>query len=80
MRQRTKEKEKLTEKKDKQACHHFWEIEVANGPSSIGTCKYCGETREFFNAFPTFNPLRKNGNPFTLPKMHDVEIDKESKS
>jgi len=80
MRQRIKEKEKLPEKKEKQTCHHFWVIEVANGPSSLGTCKYCGETNEFFNAFPTFNPLRKNGNPFNLPKMPDVEIDKESKS
>jgi hypothetical protein len=78
MRQRVKEK--LSEKKDKQTCHHYWEIEVANGPSSLGTCKYCGETREFLNAFPTFNPLRKHSNPLALPKIPDVEIDKESKS
>jgi hypothetical protein len=80
MRQRVKTNERVEEKTEKQACHHFWVIEVANGPSSIGTCKYCGETKEFFNAFPTFNPLKKNGNPFKLPKLIKVEIDKDIKS
>ncbi|MGD0780250.1 MAG: hypothetical protein ABR954_05665 [Dehalococcoidales bacterium] len=80
MRQRVKTKEMVEEKTEKQACHHFWVIEVANGPSSIGTCKYCGETKEFFNAFPTFNPLKKNGNPLRLPKLPSIEIDKDSKS
>ena len=80
MKQRMKEKRNLRGKKEKQKCHHYWEIEVANRPSSLGTCKYCGETREFLNAFPTFNPLRKNGNPLALPKIPDVEIDRGSKS
>jgi hypothetical protein len=80
MRQRVKTEERVEEKTEKQACHHFWVIEVANGPSSIGTCKYCGETKEFFNAFPTYNPLKKNGNPFKLPKLIKVEIDKDIKS
>lgn len=78
MRQRVKEK--IHRKKDNQSCHHYWVIEVANGPSSSGTCKYCGETKEFLNAFPDFNPLRKNANPLRLPKLPDVEIDKDSKS
>jgi len=77
---RQKVKERIEEKPEKEPCHHFWAIEVANGPKSIGTCKYCGETKEFYNAFPTFNPLKKNGNPLNLPKMADVEIDVESKS
>ena len=34
MRQRVKVKERIDEKTEKQACHHFWVIEVANGPSS----------------------------------------------
>jgi hypothetical protein len=78
MRQRVKEK--TQEKEAIQPCHHFWVIELANGPSSSGTCKYCGATREFLNAFPNFNPLRKNANPLHLPKLPDVEIDKDSKS
>ena len=80
MRHRIKVKEKLSEKKEKATCHHYWVIEVANGPRSVGTCKYCGETREFFNAFPTFNPLRKNSNPLALPKLPVVEIDGKNKS
>jgi hypothetical protein len=80
MRQRVKVQERIEEKTEKPACHHFWVIEVANGPSSVGTCKYCGEKKEFLNAFPTFNLLRKNGNPLRLPKLSDVEIAKDSES
>jgi hypothetical protein len=80
MRQRVKVEERIEEKTEKQACHHFWVIEVANGPSSFGTCKYCGEKEEFLNAFPTINPLKKNGNPLQLPKLPNIEIDKDSKS
>ncbi len=80
MRQKTRENEKLPEKKEKAICHHYWIIEVANGPRSVGTCKYCGETKEFLNAFPTYTPLRKNSNPLTLPRLPAVEIDEEDKS
>jgi hypothetical protein len=31
-------------------CIHVWDIEPANGPTSQGTCKKCGRTREFSNA------------------------------
>jgi hypothetical protein len=78
MKQRVKERNQ--EKPEKTQCHHFWDIEVANGPSSMGTCRYCGETREFFNAFPTANPLKKSGNPLNLPRISDVEIKKENNS
>ena len=71
------EPEKIQEE---QKCHHFWVIDVANGPSSPGKCKYCGEKKEFMNAFPTFNPLRKSANPLTLPKIREVELEKESES
>lgn len=78
---RQKVKERIPEKTEQQAtCHHFWAIEVANGPKSIGTCKYCGAKKEFLNAFPTFNPLRKNNNPLNLPKMQEVAIDGDSNS
>jgi len=61
-------------------CHHYWVIEVANGPKSIGKCKYCDEQKEFFNAFPDFNPMRRRNSPLDLPKLPDVEIEKESES
>ena len=80
MRQRTKEKAPEKIKKEEQNCHHFWVIDVANGPKSLGTCKYCGEQKEFLNAFPVFNPLRKNANPLALPKLQEVEVDKERAS
>lgn len=80
MRQRVKVATKIAENQEKPVCHHYWVIEVANGPSSVGKCKYCGETKEFLNAFPVFNPLRKNGSPLKLPKLPDVEMEKGSAS
>jgi hypothetical protein len=77
---RDKVKDSVKEKDNGEECHHFWKIEVANGPKSIGVCKYCGEYREFLNAFPDFNPMRRNSNPLELPEMPDVEVDEESKS
>lgn len=29
---------------------HHWAIESPNGPTSFGTCKRCGEHREFKNS------------------------------
>ena len=78
MKSKTKEKE-FQHSQDSE-CNHYWVIEVANGPTSVGCCKYCGETREFYNAFPDFNPLRRHGNPLKLPRMKDVDVREESKS
>jgi hypothetical protein len=75
-----KVKEKVEEKPPVDGCHHFWVIEVANGPKSVGRCKNCGESREFFNAFPDFNPMRRKGSPLDLPKLPEVEIAKGSES
>ena len=80
MKQKLKEKEKTVERLQENGCHHYWIIEVANGPKSVGSCKYCGETREFYNAFPDINPLRRGNNPLKLPKMDKVEVDEDSKS
>jgi hypothetical protein len=33
-------------------CPHHWQIPSPNGPTSIGMCKHCGETREFRNSIP----------------------------
>jgi hypothetical protein len=75
-----KVKEKISEHPSDDGCNHYWIIEVANGPTSAGKCKYCGEVREFFNAIPKYNPLRKNKNVLHLPKLPGVGVDKESKS
>ena len=31
-------------------CAHYWVIDVPDGPVSQGTCKICGEVREFSNS------------------------------
>jgi hypothetical protein len=82
MKRSLKEKVAVVEKvqKEEEKCHHFWVIDVANGPSSLGKCKVCGEKKEFLNAFPTFNPLRKSSNPLHLPKLQGVEMEKETHS
>ena len=82
MKKILKTKVAVQEKVEKQTpqCHHFWVIEVANGPSSRGSCKYCGEKKEFLNAFPTFNPLRKGPNFLNMPTLPKVEMDKDSES
>ena len=77
---KNKVKEKTEEKPSQDECNHYWVIEVADGPSSQGSCKYCGETKEFLNSFPDFNPLKRSSNPLKLPKIPDVEVDKGSKS
>jgi len=30
-------------------CCHYWVVESPNGPTSRGTCKFCGEIKEFDN-------------------------------
>jgi hypothetical protein len=78
MRQRVKEIEK--EPADAGRCHHFWIIEIANGPKSHGECKYCGETKDFYNSIVDLNDPRRKNNPLNLPKMSRVKLDKGSKS
>jgi hypothetical protein len=78
MKERTKIR--IEDKPEKEQCHHYWVIEVANGPKSLGTCKICGETKEFLNAFPDFNPMRRKDSPLNLPKLPEVAIDKDSES
>ena len=82
MKQNTKERKEdlLEEDNNEDKCSHFWDIESANGPSSQGKCRRCGKTRDFFNAFPDFNPLNRRNSPLDLPKMPDVNVDEDSKS
>jgi hypothetical protein len=61
-------------------CHHYWIIEMANGPVSKGVCKYCGEVRDFMNTMPAPSSPRRQANPLRLPKMADVKLDKDTQS
>ncbi len=73
-------KEKNQDNTDQDECHHYWIIEIANGPKSRGKCKYCGETKVFFNSISDFTGPKRNTNPLKLPRMPGVKLDKGSKS
>ena len=77
---RHKVKERTKDYVAKEQCRHYWIIGIANGPKSKGVCRYCGETREFFNSVPGLLTLKRDARPLDLPEMPDVELDEESKS
>ena len=35
------------------ACQHHWLIQAADGPTSPGVCRFCGETKDFKNYVET---------------------------
>jgi hypothetical protein len=43
------------------SCVHFWQIASPNGPLSRGTCKLCGDTKEFRNSL--YNPIVPTTSP-----------------
>ena len=45
-------------------CKHFWLIDTPTGPSSRGTCKVCGQIKEFRNYLET-SPYWDNDNDDT---------------
>jgi hypothetical protein len=62
---------------DRATCHHYWLIEIAKGPKSRGSCKYCGSKREFMNYltddYGWDGVTKYKSEPRLLP-MRDVEI------
>ena len=42
-------------------CTHWFVIAPANGPTSLGECKFCGEVRTFRNSDPleTYNNVTR---------------------
>jgi hypothetical protein len=80
MKSRTKEENISEDNPTEEGCHHYWVIEVANGPTSQGVCKYCGAEKEFLNAFPGVNALKRKDNPLKLPKLPKVAVDEENQS
>ena len=82
MRQKVRVKEKAREHEHvaEDKCHHYWIIEIANGPKSKGVCKYCGEWRDFFNSMTYLSALKKDKRPLDLPEMSDVKLDDDSES
>lgn len=43
-------------------CQHHWELPPANGTVSVGICRKCGESKDFYNSFETAN--------FDISKAH----------
>jgi hypothetical protein len=80
MRRKTRVEERTKDYVPDNQCHHYWIIEVANGPKSKGVCKHCGEVRYFLNTMPDWNGLKRDTHPLDLPKMSKVKLDEESKS
>jgi hypothetical protein len=74
-----KEKEIAPPISSENGCQHYWVIEVANGPTSRGTCKHCGVAKDFFNVIPDYNQLKRNTNPLSLPEMPGI-TDKTNES
>ena len=78
---RQKVKDVSEERASQVGCHHYWFIESANGPVSMGVCKFCAAEREFLNTLPQFpvvtNRVRRL---LEMPELADVEFDKESSS
>ncbi len=42
--------EDIAEEVPQEQCIHHWLIDPAHGPVSRGTCKVCGEEKDFLNA------------------------------
>ena len=41
-------------------CCHHWIIEPADGPVSLGACRFCHESREFKNSVAEVEPDYRN--------------------
>lgn len=44
------EQSEVTDCGNANACCHYWMIQTADGPVSLGVCKHCLESREFKNS------------------------------
>ena len=63
--------------KTKAQCSHHWIIEIAQGPTSKGVCKYCGEEKEFLNSWQ--DSLWEGDIPglLNLPDAPDTQPERE---
>ena len=57
-------------------CKHHWVIETAAGPVSIGTCRLCGEEREFNNSIG-FTASLWATRPPVYPKGPQSEVESD---
>ena len=64
-------------KQETSTCVHYWLIESAQGHTSRGLCKFCGEERVFLNSMPDYASLKPGSGFFDLPGLKDVFFDEE---
>lgn len=60
----------------KETCAHYWIIETAQGPKSMGKCRRCGKVREFDNYISIeawVDDVFKMPSP---PKLGDFDFEK----
>jgi hypothetical protein len=75
----TKIKDKIREREiGGGECLHYWLIESADGPTSMGVCKHCGAEREFFNSLQDFSPVvKKPARVLELAGTGDTELEED---
>lgn len=64
----------------KTKCSHYWIIETAHGPTSKGVCKYCGEEKEFLNAWQDSLWEGDLSTLFGLPGLPDIGPERDEDS
>jgi len=57
-------------------CAHYWLIEPATGPTSMGICKLCGTQKEFSNQFRR-NGLAGGHSSSPAPDTEDAQSDEQ---
>jgi hypothetical protein len=57
------------------ACPHFWLIEPALGPTSRGSCKYCGQKKIFLNIVENNQPKENLSRFFGKDEVAESEAE-----
>jgi hypothetical protein len=57
-----------------QTCQHYYIIAEANGPTSLGACQVCGETREFQNYVNTLDWTEGTGKNKAEQRRRDADL------
>ncbi|MFC1870977.1 hypothetical protein ACFLYF_01040 [Chloroflexota bacterium] len=58
--------------KNSEVCSHYWMIGTPNGPTTKGTCRLCGEEKEFASSFESLIDMKIKKN---TPVEQDISED-----
>ena len=59
----------------KEVCRHHWLIDPANGPTSRGVCKICGEVKMFDNILADLLSNKDSSAIFETDEVANIEED-----